>query len=211
MKEVEGVTLGREWTVPLLAILTPRCLTLQALCAGVVHRPADQRHGDAQQHKEDPIFSQPGHEKPLDSHDAVCRSPTSQTIILKHTFLHLSFQLLWVTSAFGVGAFLLHGGHEVGIVALLTGRLCRHGGLPPVPLSVLRSVLVATVVAVLAMAAATAVAMPCLAVAVRVSAMFLNLSLCQQAPGLSPTRTSLLLLVLPIELWIDTRCNSTYP
>lgn len=193
----------------LLAPLTPRCLTLQALCAGIVHRPADQRHGDAQEHEEDPIFPQPGHEEPLDSCDTVCRSPTSQTIILKHTFLHLSFQLLRVTSALGVRAFLLHRGDEVGLVALVTGGIRHHGGLPPVPLSVVRSVLVATLVAVLAMAAAVAV--PRLTVAVRVAAMFLDLPLCQQASGLSTTRTSLVLLVLPIELWIDTRCNSTYP
>lgn len=182
---------------------------MQALRAGVVHRPADQRHGDAQQHQEDPIFSQPGHEEPLDPRDAVCRSPAAQTIILKHTFLHLSFQLPRATSALGVGAFLLHGGHEVGLLALLTGGLRRNGGLPPVPLlPVVRSVLVATVVAVLAVAAAAAVAVT---TAVRVAAMLLDLPLCQQASGLSPARTSLLLLVLPIELWIDTRGISTHP
>lgn len=71
---------------------------------------------------------------------------------------------------------LLHGGHKVGLVAQLTGRLCHHGGLLPVPLPVVGTMLVATMVAVLAMAAAVAV--PPLAVAVRVAAMFLYLSLC---------------------------------
>lgn len=45
--------------------------TLQALCAGIVHRPADQRHCDAQQNEEDPVFSQPGHKKSLHSCYAV--------------------------------------------------------------------------------------------------------------------------------------------
>lgn len=39
--------------------------TLQALCTGIVHCPADQRHRDAQQNKEDPVLSQPGHKEPL--------------------------------------------------------------------------------------------------------------------------------------------------
>lgn len=186
VKEVGRVKPGREQTLLLLAPVAPRCLTLQALCAGIVHGPADQCHRDAQQHQEDPILPQPGHEEPLDSRNAVCGGPTSQTIILKHTFLHLSFQLLRVTSALGVGAFLLHGGHEVDLVVLLAARLRPHRGLPPVPLPVVRAVLlVATVVAVLAMAAAVAVSR--LAVAVRVAAMLLDLSLCQQASGLSPT------------------------
>lgn len=66
-------------------------------------------------------------------------------------------------------------------------------------------------VAVLAMAAPMAVSVSRLAVALRVATMLLDLSLCQQASGLSPTRTSLVLLVLPIELSRDPQCRYIYP
>lgn len=52
-------------------------LTLQALCTGIVHCPTDQRHRDAKQYEEDPIFSQPGHKESLDPRDTVCKTQTS--------------------------------------------------------------------------------------------------------------------------------------
>lgn len=60
----------------------------------------------------------------------------------------------------------------------------------------------ATVVSVLTVAAA-AMSMPCPPMAARMVAMFLDLSLCQQACGLPSAGASLVLLVLPIELSIN--------
>lgn len=36
-------------------------VTLEALGAGVVHAPADQRHGQAQEDQEDPVLPHLGH------------------------------------------------------------------------------------------------------------------------------------------------------
>lgn len=117
-----------------------------------------------------------------------------------HWFVFIFFlKLLQFTSALGVGAFLLHGGHKIGFSLLLIGRLCPHGGLTPVPLPVVRAVLVTAMASVLTVAT-VAVSMPHLPVAVRVGAVFLDLPLCQQPCGLSSARTSLVLLVLAIEL-----------
>lgn len=60
----------------------------------------------------------------------------------------------------------------------------------------------ATVVSVLTVAAA-AMSMPCPPMTARMVAMFLDLSLCQQACGLPSAGASLVLLVLPIELSIN--------
>lgn len=61
---------------------------------------------------------------------------------------------------------------------------------------------VSTVVSVLTVATA-AVSRACPAMAAGMVAMFLDLSLCQQACGLPSTGASLVLLVLPIELSIN--------
>lgn len=109
---------------------------------------------------------------------------------------------LWrLTSTFWVGAFLLYRGREVRFSCLLVSFIPRlHVGLTPVPMSAVVAVLMPTVVSILTMAAP---AMSCLAVAVVMVAMFLDLSLCQQACGLPSARASLVLLVLPIELSIN--------
>ncbi len=60
--------------------------TLQALCASIVHCPADQRHCDTQQNKEDPVFSQPGHKESLHPSYAVWQNTTKahKKGIIKH-------------------------------------------------------------------------------------------------------------------------------
>lgn len=179
--------------------------TLQALCAGIVHCPADQRHCDAQQNKEDPVFSQPGHKESLHPCYAVWqntikahkRRSNKASIYL---FFSVSSELL--TSTLGVGAFLLHRGRKVGFSCLLISSLCLHVGLLPVPLSAVIAVLmsVSTVVPILTMAA---MSMSCPPMATWRVAMFLDLSLCQQACGLPSAGASLVLLVFPIELSIN--------
>lgn len=104
----------------------------------------------------------------------------------------------YLTSTLGVGAFLLHGGHEVGFCCWLVGLLLLHVRLLPVALPAVVDVMyVSTMVSVLPVAAAAMSHPPVAAVMV---AMFLDLSLRQQARGLSSARASLVLLVLPIEL-----------
>lgn len=110
----------------------------------------------------------------------------------------------WLTSTLGVGAFLFQRGREVGFGCLLVRSICLHVGLKPVPVSAVIAVLmsVSTVVSVLTVATA-AVSRACPAMAAGMVAMFLDLSLCQQACGLPSTGASLVLLVLPIELSIN--------
>lgn len=180
-------------------------VTLQALCTGIVHCPADQRHRDAQHNEEDPIFSQPGYEEPLDSCYAVWQNQTHQTLTEQtYLLIYFLFHLSWgfLTSTLGEGALLLHRWREVGFIRLLISGLGLHVGLTPVPLSAVIGVLMATVVSVLTVAAA-AMSMPCPPMAARMVAMFLDLSLCQQACGLPSAGASLVLLVLPIELSIN--------
>lgn len=104
-----------------------------------------------------------------------------------------------LTSALGVGAFLLHGGHNIRFSSLLVGSLWLHDGLTSALLPTVIAALVSTVVSVLTVTAA-AMSVPRPRVAARIVAMFLDLSLRQQASGLPSARTSLVLLVLPIEL-----------
>lgn len=107
-----------------------------------------------------------------------------------------------LTSTLGVGALLLHRRRRVLLGPLLVLGLWRQAGLPPVPVPAVVPVLVsmATVVAVLAVAAP---AVPRPPVAAGMAAMLLDLSLCQQPRGLPPARAPLVLLVLPIELPIN--------
>lgn len=81
------------------ALIARTHCTLQALGAGVVHGPADQRHCDAQQHEEDPVFSQPGHQEPLDSSNAVWhhnRVPKGVFTDTCSSVFHFDFlQLIW--------------------------------------------------------------------------------------------------------------------
>ena len=180
-------------------------VTLKALRTGVVHCPADQRHRDAQQNKEDPIFSQPGYKEFLDSCYTVWQNQTHQTLTEQTNLsIYFLFHLCRgsLTSALGEGALLLHRRCEVGFISLLISGLSLHVGLTPVPLSAVIGVLMATVVSVLTVATA-AVSMPCPPMAAGMVAMFLDLSLCQQACGLPSAGASLVLLVLPIELSIN--------
>lgn len=81
------------WFFPLMAsaMHCGSCsLTLQALCTGIVHRPTDQRHGDAEQYEEDPIFSQPVHEESLDPRDTVCKTQTSNAHTKNPSSIELS-------------------------------------------------------------------------------------------------------------------------
>lgn len=121
-----------------------------------------------------------------------------------HFLLNPSSGLL--TSTLGVGAFLPGRGREVGFSSLLIllVTLCFHVGLTPVPLSAVITVLMSAVVSILTVATP---AMSCPAMAAGMVAMFLDLSLCQQACGLPSARASLVLLVLPIELSINQLTN----
>lgn len=106
----------------------------------------------------------------------------------------------FLTSALEVRALPPH--REVRFVRWLGGGL--HVGLAPVPLPAVIAVLsVATVVSILAAGAAAEPGPrpPGAAVAV---AVLPDLSLRQQACGLPPAGASLVLLVLAIELWIET-------
>lgn len=90
---------------------------------------------------------------------------------------------------------------------MLVSSLRLHVGLPPVPLPAVEAVVaVSTVVSILTVAAA---AVPRPRVAAGMAAMFLDLSLRQQAPGLPPAGASLVLVVLAIELpsEIKTKTN----
>lgn len=117
-----------------------------------------------------------------------------------YSLRHLSPGLL--TSTLGVRAFLLHRGCEVGFSCLLFRSIRLHVGLPSVSLPAVKAVLmsVATVVSILA---TTAMSMASPRVAAGMVAMFLNLSLGQQARGLPSAGAPLVLLVLPIELSIN--------
>jgi len=95
---------------------------------------------------------------------------------------------VFLTSALEVGALLLQSGGKVLFGCLLISSLTFHVGLILSP-------------AVMAMLVGMAtVPVSCLPVAVVMIAMFLDLSLCQQACGLPSARASMVFLVLPIEL-----------
>lgn len=128
---------------------------------------------------------------------------SSQKGVINHLYIYLYFCLFsrLLTSTLGVGTFLLHRGCKVRFCCLLISSLFLHVWLTPVPLPAVIAVMsLSTVVSILTMAT-TAMSHPPMA-AVMV-AMFLDLSLCQQACGLPSARASLVLLVLPIELTIN--------
>ena len=115
------------------------------------------------------------------------------------TCCHLLF-FRQLTSALGVRTLLLHGQYSI-VSLLLISKFCLHVGLAPVLLPAMGAALVPTV-------AIVGVFLLCPPMNLRTAAMFLDLSLSQQACGLPSAKTSLVLLVLPIKLLTNPQTNS---
>lgn len=137
---------------------------------------------------------------------------THRKRLIKHLLISFLFPVPSgsLTSALGVGAFLLHRGRQSRFSCFLISSFGLHVGLMPVPLPAEIPVLVSVsiVVSILTVStAAMSMPMPRLPVAAGLVAMFLDLSLCQETRGLPPAGAPLVLLVLPIELSINHETN----